>query len=86
MLALVWCCGDTDAQVASDGTYRECWFCSHFYAGLLSGVRFTANARACGFLTLWCPKASAGEVSKLAKALKITPELEGFEFASLLER
>jgi hypothetical protein len=34
MLALVRCCVDTDAQVASDGTYgRECWFCSHFYVG-----------------------------------------------------
>ena len=26
--------GDTDAPVASGGTYgRECWFCSHFHVG-----------------------------------------------------
>ena len=55
MLALVRCCVDTDAQIASDGTYgRERWFYSHFYVGqaraapLASALRLRAGAAACG--------------------------------------
>ena len=80
---------DTDAPVASDGTYgRECCYCSDFtVVSSLLRLMPARFALECGFLP-FCREAKKqrGVVSKVAKALKTTPGLQSFEIASVLER
>ena len=87
MLALVWCCVDTDAQVVSNRTYgRERWFCSHFYVGKAVARRVPAL---CACVRVRPPVVEANHARGRFYASKRSKDnhfLEAFEIAEHLER
>ena len=88
MLGSLWCCGDTDAPVASDGTYgRECWFYSHFYVGkAVAALACQRFALACGCGRLWSGQNHTRGRFYASKRSKDNHFLGAFEIAEHLER